>query len=256
MLGTPNLGSPCADYMNGAFEMLGKNVEAVRQLRTDYVTGFNRINTQRKGVRFSALAGEVLPTICYANEWNDGVVTVPSAIWNVADNAKSKNVHTDLTGTVDFSSFVKPRLAIGPKGNHMPEAPTAPTGMADANTMSARFYGAADSTDAFALITPPPTVSWAKEVKLAAKQSVEIDVPVTAGPNFGAVFMAPSDISISLIDNNGRIVGTNIAGSPESRAWFRSILINSPVAAGTWKIRFENRSDRELNAIAATGGVR
>lgn len=249
MLGTPNLGSPCADYMNAAFEMLGKNVEAVRQLQTEYVANFNRVHTQRKGVRFSALAGEVLPTICYANEWNDGVVTVPSAIYNVADNAKSKNVHTELTGTADFSAFVKPRLAIGPKGNHNPDAPTLPAGMADART--SRFYGAADSRDAFALAEPPPAVSWAKEVRLAAKQSVEIEVPVAAGPNFGAVFMAPSDISITLIDNNGSIVGTNLAGSPESRAWFRSIFVNSPVTAGKWKIRFENTSERELSAIAA-----
>ncbi|MDI1242299.1 MAG: hypothetical protein PSX80_10300 [bacterium] len=253
MLGTPNLGSPCADYMNTAFEMLGKNVEAVRQLQTEYVSGFNRINTQRKGVRFSALAGEVLPTICYANEWNDGVVTVPSAIWNVADNARSKHVHTELTGTADFSSFVKPRLAIGPKGNHNPDAPTLPTGMADADARSLRSYGAADSTDAFALAPPPPAVSWAKEAKLAAKQSVEIEVPVTAGQNFGVVFMAPSDVSITLIDNIGRVVGTNAAGSPESRSWFRSIFVNDPVKAGTWKIRFENTSDRELSAIAATG---
>ena len=253
MLGTPNLGSPCADYMNVAFEMLGKNVEAVRQLQTEYVAGFNRINTQRKGVKFSALAGEVLPTICYANEWNDGVVTVPSAIYNVADNAKSKNVHTDLTGTADFSGFVKPRLAIGPKGDHNPEAPTVPTGMADTDTKSTRFYGAANIADRFAMILPPPTVSWAKEVKLAAKQSIEIDVPISAGPNFGVVFMAASDISITLIDNTGRVVATNLAGSPESRAWFRSIFLNNPVTAATWKIRLENKSDTELSAIAAAG---
>ncbi len=40
MLGTPNMGSPCADVMNFAFEMTGKNVEAVRQLRQDVVDGF------------------------------------------------------------------------------------------------------------------------------------------------------------------------------------------------------------------------
>jgi hypothetical protein len=253
MLGTPNQGSPCADYMNGAFDLLGKKVEAVRQLRQDVATEFNKYTTNRKGVKFSALAGEVLPTICYANEWNDGVVTVPSAIYNVADNAKSKNVHTDLTGTVDFSGFVKPRLAIGPKGNHNPEAPTMATGMADVKSNSKRFYGASEATDPFALLTPPPTVSWAKEATIAAKQSIEIDVPVTAGPNFGAVFMAPSDISITVIDNTGRVVGTNAAGSPESRAWFRSIFVNNPVTSATWKIRLENTSERELSVIAATG---
>ena len=253
MLGTPNLGSPCADYMNGAFEMLGKNVEAVRQLRTDYVAGFNRINTLRKGVKFSALAGEVLPTICYANDWNDGVVTVPSAIWNVADNAKSKNLHTDLTGTSDFSAFVKPRLAIGPKGNHNPDVQVPTTGMAEVyGTSSNRFYGASADGDPFAVVQPP-TVSWAKEVKLAGKQSMEIEVPVTAGPNFELVFMAPAGVSVTLLDNTGAIAGANLAGKPAASAWFRSVFVNRPVTAGTWKIRLENTEDREHSVIAAAG---
>jgi hypothetical protein len=48
-------------------------------------------------------------------------VTVDSALWNIADNAKTKSIHTDLMSTKDFSDFVKPRLAIGPKGNHNPD---------------------------------------------------------------------------------------------------------------------------------------
>lgn len=253
MLGTPNQGSPCADYMNGAFEMLGKNVEAVRQLRTDYVAGFNRINTQRKGVKFSALAGEVLPTICYATDWNDGVVTVPSAIWNVADNARSKSLHTDLTGTSDFSSFVKPRLAIGPKGNHAPDVQVPATGLADVyGTSVDRFYGATDRSQAFAL-AQPPAVLWAKEVRLTAKQSVVVDVPVTAGPNFGVVFMAPPGVSVTLLDASGAVVGTNLAGTPEAAAWFRSIFVDRQVKAGTWKLKVENTEDLDVNAFLATG---
>lgn len=31
---------------------------------------------------------------------------VPTAIWSVKDNAQSKSIHTDLTGTKDFSDFV------------------------------------------------------------------------------------------------------------------------------------------------------
>ena len=77
MLGTPNMGSPCADVMNFAFEALNKNVEAVRQLRQDVVADFNRVNTNRKGVKFSVLAGNPLPTMCKTLVWNDGVVPVP-----------------------------------------------------------------------------------------------------------------------------------------------------------------------------------
>ena len=80
MLGTPNMGSPCADVMNTAFEALGKDVEAVRQLRQDYLEGFNKVNVARKGVKFSVLAGDPLPTMCKTLVWNDGVVPVPSAI--------------------------------------------------------------------------------------------------------------------------------------------------------------------------------
>ena len=104
MLGTPNMGSPCADVMNFAFEALNKNVEAVRQLRQDVVADFNKVNTNRKGVKFSVLAGNPLPTMCKTLVWNDGVVPVPSAKWQIKDNAESKNIHTDLTGTSDFSS--------------------------------------------------------------------------------------------------------------------------------------------------------
>ncbi|HEX6280259.1 MAG TPA: alpha/beta hydrolase [Pyrinomonadaceae bacterium] len=252
MLGTPNMGSPCADYMNGAFDLLGKKVEAVRQLRQDVAADFNKATRNRKGVKFSALAGEVLPTICYATEWNDGVVTVPSAIWEVKDNAKSKNLHTDLTGTADFSSFVKPRLAIGPKGDHLPDV-QVPTGMADVyGKSSERRYGASEIADAFSILQPP-TASWAKEVKLPAKQSVELEIPVTAGQNFGVVFMAAPGISATLIDANGNVAGTNLASKPEASAWFRSIFIDRPVTAGTWKVRLENTEDRELSAIIAAG---
>jgi len=251
MLGTPNMGSPCADIMNSAFEVLGKNVEAVRQLRQDAASEFNKTTRNRKSVRFSALAGEALPTICYANEWNDGVVTVPSAIWEVKDNAKSKNLHTDLTGTSDFSSFVKPRLAIGPKGNHTPDV-QVPTGMADVYGKGAdRFYGTGISPS-FELSSPQTQPVWAKELSLTPGQAIEIEVPVSAAASFGLVFMGGSGISATIFDEKGLEVGKNLAGTPEANSWFRSIFVNRPVSAGTWKIRAVNTGDRELSAIFTT----
>ena len=251
MLGTPNMGSPCADIMNSAFEVLGKSVEAVRQLRQDAASEFNKTTRNRKSVRFSALAGEALPTICYANEWNDGVVTVPSAIWEVKDNAKSKNLHTDLTGTSDFSSFVKPRLAIGPKGNHTPDV-QVPTGMADVYGKGAdRFYGTGISPS-FELSSPQTQPVWAKELSLTPGQAIEIEVPVSAAASFGLVFMGGSGISATIFDEKGLEVGKNLAGTPEANSWFRSIFVNRPVSAGTWKIRAVNTGDRELSAIFTT----
>jgi hypothetical protein len=256
MLGTPNLGSPCADVMNVAFEMLGKNVEAVRQLRQDQVANFNTVNKLRKGVKFSALAGNPLPTMCKEDVWNDGVVPVASAKWTISDAAESKSIHTDLTGTGDFSAFVKPRLAIGPKGNHNPEMPDMPnrTGENNRNAFSAMFVNAAykttNSSESFADESFKP--DFAKAVKLAPKQTAEIEIPVEQALNFGLTFMAASDISATLFNANGAIVGKNLTKTPESAAWFRSIFVDKGVTGGTWKLKLENTSDRELEVILAT----
>lgn len=259
MLGTPNLGSPCADVMNVAFEMLGKNVEAVRELRQDQVANFNRVNTQRKGVKFSALAGNPLPNMCKQLVWNDGVVSVPSAKWIVSDTAESKSLHTDLTGTKDFSDFVKPRLAVGPKGNHNPEMPEIPnrTGQNYRQNDGVMFMNAKFSPKS--VVTRPQTEiendfrpSFAKAVKIVPKSSVEIEIPVEQALNFGLTFMADANISATLFDDKGTIVGKNPSNTPEANAWFRSIYVDKQISAGTWKLKLENTFNRELEAVIAT----
>jgi pimeloyl-ACP methyl ester carboxylesterase len=260
MLGTPNMGSPCADVMNFAFEMTGKNVEAVRQLRQDVVADFNRVNTNRKGVKFSVLAGDPLPTMCKTLVWNDGVVPVPSALWQIKDNAQVKRLHTDLTGTEDFSGFVKPHLAIGPKGNHNPEMPELPQMPNRANLNSNGPFGAFFVNAAY---QPPVRAEnsldenafkpdFAKAVRLAPKQAVELEIPVVAALNFGLTLMASNEISATLFNDQGVIAGKNLTKTPEADAWFRSIYVDREVTGGTWKLKLENTSDKELEAVLAT----
>jgi triacylglycerol esterase/lipase EstA (alpha/beta hydrolase family) len=257
MLGTPNMGSPCADVMNVAFEMLGKNVEAVRQLRQDQVANFNTVNKYRKGVKFSALAGNPLPTMCKEVIWNDGVVPVSSAKWTIADTAESKSIHTDLTGTGDFSAFVKPRLAIGPKGNHNPEMPELPNraGSNRQNQSDAYFINASYQpqtlTESLASNNSFKP-DFAKAVTLSPKQSVEIEIPVEQALNFGLTFMADARISATLFNEKGAVVGKNLTNTPESATWFRSIYVDKEVTGGIWKLKLENTSDKELEAILAT----
>lgn len=264
MLGTPNEGSPCADVMDFAFRATNKNVEAIRELKPSVVAQFNRYAVNRKGVKFSVLAGNPLPTMCKTIVWNDGVVPVPSAKWTIKDNAESKSLHTDLTGTKDFSDFVKPRLAIGPKGNHNPELPDIlqnKSGMLTNNgtyfvnaayTSSAGLQNSNDklqNSDADADNFKP---DFAKAVKIAAKQSVEIEIPVETALNFGLTFMASNEISATLFNDKGVIVGKNLTKTPEANAWFRSIYVDKNVTAGTWKLKLENNSDRELETIIAS----
>jgi hypothetical protein len=116
MLGTPNMGSPCADMLYPKYKLLGFEVEALRQLQTSVVAEFNNEVTNRKGVRFSITYTDKIPITCDLKVAGDGVVTRASAIWQIADVSHSDSLeHTALTGKEDFMRFVRPRLALGPK---------------------------------------------------------------------------------------------------------------------------------------------
>lgn len=256
MLGTPNMGSPCADVMNFTFEMLGKSVEAMRQLKPSVVEEFNRVTTNRKGVKFSVLAGDPLPVMCKTVTPNDGVVPVESAFWKIKDHAVSKNVHTELTGTSDFSSFVKPHLAVGPKGNHNPEAPeTARSSNRDERLPEAPFlFDAAYPSPvvyAYGASADDSRPDFAKELTLAAGQVAEIEIPVAAAESFGVTFMASASVSATLIDEKGAVRGKSVAGAPEAAGFFRTIYVDKGVTAGTWRLRLENTGKLEAPAVIA-----
>jgi hypothetical protein len=203
--------------------------------------------------------------MCKDQVWNDGVVPVQSAVWKIKDNARSKSLHTDLTGTADFSSFVKPRLAIGPKGNHNPEAPD----VTELPGSTGAFTNSIQQGDAFARAIMPrvygvryvaaeneipnsPIQPFAQAVKLAGKQITEIELPVETAANFGITFMAIADVSVTLLDNDNMTVGKCLANTPEANQWFRSLFVDKPVTAGRWKLRLENIAEREAEVILTT----
>ena len=93
---------------------------------------------------------------------------------------------------------------------------------------------------------------FAKAVKIAPKQMIEIEIPVEAANDFGLTFMADSNISATLYNEKGETVGKKVTKTPEANAWFRSIYVDKNVTAGTWKLKLENTFDKELEAILAT----
>jgi len=122
-LGTPHLGSKCADLL-----YLFSRDEDTYQATTEFADDLNRRYLARRGVRFAALGGDGLATVCKSLEWGDGFVTLSSAHWDIADKATTDTPHEEMTGNVDFTNFVKPRLAKGPQANHLPDVslPTLP----------------------------------------------------------------------------------------------------------------------------------
>src|SRR3712207_3440126 len=91
MLGTPNMGSPCAYWINTI--LLGVPTQ---QLRPDYIEGFNRRVVNRKGVVFSILAGDVNLRTCGSSTTGDTVVEVPSAHWILGDRVTTHVLHTAM----------------------------------------------------------------------------------------------------------------------------------------------------------------
>ncbi|NIJ19959.1 pimeloyl-ACP methyl ester carboxylesterase [Sphingomonas naasensis] len=130
MMGTPNLGTPCADIMSAPLEAVGKRVEALREMRTSVVAQFNKQIFERKGVEFSALAGASsilsLPR-CYSMESHDGFTPVPSQLWTIADTARMNIAYDEMASGGVFGYFVLPRVRRAPDGRERGQVIEPPT---------------------------------------------------------------------------------------------------------------------------------
>ncbi|MBA4011563.1 MAG: hypothetical protein C0481_06825 [Phenylobacterium sp.] len=237
MLGTPNMGSRCADIISAPLETAGRSMDALRELRPSVVAEFNAVHTERKGVEFSVLAGNPLPAVCYMYDENDGVVTVPSATWAITDTELTSALHTEMADAEGFSSFVKPRVAIGP-------AKQTPIKL---SALEATTFGfdAAERTDVF-------TPDFSKIVKLAPGQTLKVDVPVKAASDFGMTFIAGSMVSATVSDDKGAIVGANLKDTPAAGQLFRSIYAARSVAQATWTLTLQNDDQAEREVILST----
>jgi pimeloyl-ACP methyl ester carboxylesterase len=252
MLGTPNQGSPCADLVGGVFDFFEQPMEAMRQLRPSVVAEFNRQITNRKNVKFSILAGFPVPFVCQAKEWGDGVVTIPSALWQIADRSFAPREHTSLTGREDFRGFVLPRLALGPKK-------AANAGL---RTFFEDNYALtdADRQDRFEPFMRRVSfertkseklvdeLSMRQKIELQPRESKEIEISST-GENLGVILVAPPAVAATLKDASGTVAGEN-KGADAGKNPFRVINVEKS-ASGTYKLKLENTGSEA--AVAFVG---
>lgn len=267
MLGTPNQGSPCAESMFRALSATGSKPWALYELIPSVVERFNQSYRIRKGVRFSSLVGWRIPATCHSPARGDGVVSVDSARWRILDWKYSDSLsHTDLTSRTDFGAFVFPRLSIGPRGDHSLgfvaendaiEQPSDRYGFnsvfqkASFNRTRAIRGGGGSQDDPPTDGAPLEGLTLAKQISLSANQTTEIEIPMTEGSRATIVFAAAPDVSATLFDAAGKIVGTSVAGTAESKQMFRTIAVEKPVAAGVWKLKLENKARIETSLILA-----
>jgi pimeloyl-ACP methyl ester carboxylesterase len=265
MLGTPNQGSPCADLMYRALSATGNKVWALYELIPSVVERFNKSVKNRKGVRFSSLVGWRIPQTCQSPPRGDGVVSIGSARWMILDWKYSNSLlNADLTSRADFGNFVFPRLSIGPRGNQDPELVAENS---DFDEPSLDRYGfnrvfqkasfkrsqktSGDADDLATNDEPLEGLTLAKEVKLAANQTTEIEIQMKNGSRAAVVFAAPPDVSATLFDAAGKIIGVNESGSAEAKGMFRTISVEKTIAEGAWKLKLENKATTTANVILA-----
>lgn len=266
MLGTPNQGSPCAELMYAAAAATGNRIWALWELIPRNVIKFNESfsDYDRRGVRFSALVGRAIPATCQSPSWGDGVVTIGSARWMLIDWKYSRSVaHTDLTSHADFGAFVFPRLSVGPRGNHDPEILSAPR-EAQAprharHGFKSYFQKASfqrepaprDGEEARMGDAPVEGLTLAKQVKLGANESAEIEIPMADSTRASIVFLAAPQVSATLLDPAGNVVGRNAAGSAESKQMFRTIAVEKAVARGAWRLKLDSREAAATDVLVA-----
>ncbi|MCD9186083.1 MAG: hypothetical protein LUM44_06600 [Pyrinomonadaceae bacterium] len=271
MLGTPNMGSPCADTVNGLFEEFDQNeMHAMRELRPIIVRAFNTRITDKKGVKFSVLIGTFMPRTCLdESEWGDGVVPLSSAKYNNTDYRYVFRNHIELTGKEDFQGFVMPRLAIGPK-----KARTEQSTAQIENSVNDNFANNTGETyqkrDDYGFNKYFQKASYTKveaqrdekddsqenvttrqKVELKANESKEIEIPVRNGSSAGVVMVATPSVSATLKDANGVIVGESKGGMEAMKEMFRTIAVNKKVINGVWKLKLDNIGNQPATVFVA-----
>jgi pimeloyl-ACP methyl ester carboxylesterase len=175
MLGTPNLGSPCADVASGFLFM------STADLQTSTMASFNKATSNLRGVPASILASDLLPFTCFAKGPGDGVVPVPSAYYNFTDRGLAHELHTDMPSSqADFTQFVLPRLAVT-RG----AAPAAVPAPAPARVASVRPQAAAKTpaTDGIGMGQAQPGKTKVLAFDLARGEKVLALVLGTGGYN-------------------------------------------------------------------------
>ena len=87
--------------------------------------------------------------------------------------------------------------------------------------------------------------TFSKELRLAPKQILEIELPVETAQNLGLTFTADAPFSVSLVNDKGVVESKSTQDSPTARMMFRSLFTQNPVTKGIWKLKMGNTSDAE-----------
>jgi hypothetical protein len=266
MVGVPNMGTPCAEGLYGlSFKMNTFNLDAVAELAPDSMKRFNLLVNNTNGTKFAAIAVDTRKYTCLDETSGDGFIPTKSALWRVKNRYVSTvdtNPRNTMGEVTHFRQIYK-WLAVPPKGDHAPDPSTLSSRFADeylfdsqddANFAKTRRYGAMFNAVQNSDDADVPRPDFAKVVQVAGGKTTEIEIPVRNGSSFALNLFASPDVSATLMDASGEVVGTNLAGSAEAADIFRTIMVKRSLQTGNWKLRLENRAAEDTE-IAVTAFI-
>jgi hypothetical protein len=248
MMGTPNMGTPCATGLYGlSFKINTFNMDAVAELSPESMKRFNLLVNNTNGTKFAALAGGSRDSTCQEDVPGDGFAPTASAVWRIKTNfVSTAKVNTrDFIGEVSHFRQVYRWLAVPPKGDHAPDPSTLGANFSRDNLSESNnaLFANVNFTD-----ESDPRPEFAKVVTIPKGRPLEIEIPARGGARFSVVLLASPDVSATLIDEKGEVVGTNLADSPEAAEIFRTITVKRSFPAGKWKLRLESRATEATEA--------
>ena len=268
MVATPNKGTPCVKGIDGIIaRIFNKNADALGEITGANMKRFNSMVTNNNGTKFSALVGSSAPQTCQKDAPGDGLITTTSGIWTVTQNKTSTAArHMQMLGEVSHFQQIKKWLAVPPRGDHAPATSASTSNFSNENVAGlseddfgkSRNYGAMFHAVNYAenknFDDDERDPNFATGVKLAAKQSTEIEIPVTGGSELSLIFYAPANVSATLIDDKGETVGKNLVETAEANEIFRTITVKKSFQSGKWKLKLESRDLAETE-IAVTAFI-
>lgn len=265
MIGTPNMGTPCAAGVDDIFTKIFKRpADSLSELTIKNMKVFNQNVTNRNGTKFAVLVGNAYAPICQMDAPGDGITPNVSAIWNIKTWKFStvRAPHEEMPGEqANFQQIVN-WLAVPPKGDHAPDNSTASNGkflnndnvaLNDSRSNGVMFLNANFNRSETikiddSVIEDDPAPNFSTGVKLAASETKEIEIPVTSGTRLSLILYTSPNVSATLIDDKGEIVGKSLSGTPEAAEIFRTITVKKPFQSGKWKLKLESRDTSETEA--------
>lgn len=262
MVGVPNLGTPCAVGLKGlGLKAATWSLDMISEISPASMKKFNLLVNNTNGTKFAAIANTVYPETCQEEVGGDGLVSVNSAIWRTKVNAVT-NLYVkpdDYIGEVAVFKQIFKWLAVPPKGDHNPDPSTLAGNFANENLLDpsennfgkTRNYGAmfADGNLKADDDESDPKPDFAKVIALPGKQTTEVEIPVTNGSEIALNLFASPEISATLFDEKGEIVGKNLANTPEAAGIFRTIRVKKAFQNGKWKLRIENPNQKNSEIL-------